>query len=166
MRWGLFIQFLRFSQQVYWGGLHSLLQRQETYDKHRQCIEKQRNYSANKGPYNQGYGLPSGLKQVWELYYKEGRKNKQQQPQQQTRRQSTKESMLQTVVLEKTPESLLDCKEFKPVNLKGNQPWILIGRTDAEAEASVFWSTNVNSRLIWKVPDPGKDWGQKEKRLW
>ena len=73
---------------------------------------------------------------------------------------------LQTVVLEKTPESSLDSKEIKSVNLKGNQPWILTGRTDADAEAetSVFWSPDVNSQLIGKVPYAGKDWGQKEKR--
>ena len=71
---------------------------------------------------------------------------------------------LWTVVLEKTPQSLLDSKEIKPVNLKGNQPWILIGRTDVEAEAPVFWSSDVNSGLIAKVSDAGKDWGQEEKR--
>jgi len=69
------------------------------------------------------------------------------------------------VVLEKTPESPLDSEEIKPVNLKGNQPWKLIGRTDAEAEAPVFWSLDVNSWLNGKVPDAGKDWGQKEKRV-
>ena len=68
------------------------------------------------------------------------------------------------MVLEKTPQSPLDSKEIKPVNLKGNQPWILIGRTDAEAEAQVFWSSDANRWLIEKVPDAGKDWGQKEKR--
>ena len=67
-------------------------------------------------------------------------------------------------MLEKTPESPLDSREIKPVDLKGNQPWLLIGRTDAEAEVLVFWSPDVNSWLIWKVPDAGKDWGQKEKR--
>ena len=67
------------------------------------------------------------------------------------------------MVLEKTPEGLLDSKEMKPVNLKENQPWILIGRTDAEAETPVFWPPDVNSWLIRKVPDAGKDWGQKEK---
>ena len=66
-------------------------------------------------------------------------------------------------VLEKTPESPLDSKEIKPVNLKGNQLWILIERT--EAEASVFWSSDANSKLIGKVPDAGKDWGQTEKRV-
>ena len=60
-------------------------------------------------------------------------------------------------VLEKTPESPLDSKEIKPVNLKGNQPRILIGMIDAEAEAPVFWSSDVNSQLFGKVPDAGKD---------
>ena len=58
----------------------------------------------------------------------------------------------------------LDSKEIKPVNLKGSQPWMLIGRIDAEAETPVFWSSDVNSRLIGKVPDAGKDWAQKAKR--
>ena len=61
-------------------------------------------------------------------------------------------------------ESVLDSKEVKPVNLKGNQPWILIERTDAEAEASVFCSPETNSQLIGKVPDAGKDWGQKKRK--
>ena len=69
---------------------------------------------------------------------------------------------LWTVVLEKTPESLLDSTKIKPVNLKGDKPWIFTGRTDAEAP--VFWSSNANRRLIGEVPDAGKDWGQKEKR--
>ena len=68
------------------------------------------------------------------------------------------------MVLEKTPESPLDSKKTKSVNLKRNQPWTLIGRTDAEAKASVFWPPDVNSQLVEKVPDAGKDWGQKEKR--
>ena len=69
------------------------------------------------------------------------------------------------MVLEKTPESPLDSIEIKPVNVKGNRPWIFTGRTDAEAEAPVFWSPDANSRLIGKVPDAEKDWGQKEKRV-
>ena len=68
------------------------------------------------------------------------------------------------VLLEKTPESPLDSKEIKPVNLKWDQPWIFTGRTDAEAEAPVFWSSDVMRWLIGKVPDAGKDWGQKKKR--
>ena len=67
------------------------------------------------------------------------------------------------VVLEKTLESLLDYKEIKPVNLKGNQLWIFIGQNDAEAEAPKPWPPDVNSWLIWKDPDAGKDWGQEEK---
>ena len=70
----------------------------------------------------------------------------------------------QNVVLEKTLESPLDCKKIKPVNPKGNQPWIFIGKIDGEAEAPVLWPPEANSRLIGKDPDAGKDWGQKEKR--
>ena len=67
------------------------------------------------------------------------------------------------MVLEKTLESPLDHKEIKPVNPKGNQPQIFIGRTDAEADALILWSTNTKSWLIGKNPDAGKDWGQEEK---
>ena len=69
----------------------------------------------------------------------------------------------QTVVLDKTPESPLDCKEIKPVNPKGNQTWIFIGRTDAEAEVPTVWSPDVKSWLIWKDPDDEKDGRQEEK---
>ena len=71
----------------------------------------------------------------------------------------------QIVVLEKTFECPLVCKEIKIVNPKGNQPWIFSGRTDAEAEAPIFWPPNVKIRLKWKDSDAGKDWGQKEKRV-
>ena len=67
-----------------------------------------------------------------------------------------------TVVLEKTLESHLDCKEIKPVNPKGNQAWIFIGRTDAEAETPILWPLNKKSWLIGKDPEAGKDWGQEE----
>ena len=67
-----------------------------------------------------------------------------------------------TVVLGKTLESPLDSKEIKPVNPKGNQPWILIGRTDSEAEAPILWPPDVKCWLIRKAPDAGKDWGQEE----
>ena len=111
-------------------------------------------YSDDKGPYSQGYDLSSvhiwPYMTIWELDHKEGRTPKNQ--------------CLQPVVVEKTPESPLDSKEIKPVNLEGNQPWILAGRTDTEVEASVFWSFDVNSWLIGKVPDSGRDWGKKEKR--
>ena len=118
---------------------------QESNDKPRQCIEKQRHYSAGKGPYSQGYGLPNGHKQLWELDRKTGR--------------TPKNWCLQTVVLEKTPESPLDSKKIKLVNLKGDQPWRLMLKLTL-----VFWSSDVNSQVIGKVPDAGKDWGQKEKR--
>ena len=68
-----------------------------------------------------------------------------------------------TVVLEKTFESPLDSKEIKPVNPEGNQSWIFIGRTDAEAEAPILWPPDVKSQLIGKDPDAEKDWRQEEK---
>ena len=68
------------------------------------------------------------------------------------------------MVLEKTLENLLDSKEIKQVNPKGNQSWIFLGRTDAEAEVPIFWPPDVKSQLIGKDPDAGKDQRQKEKR--
>ena len=71
----------------------------------------------------------------------------------------------QIVVLEKTLESPLDSKEIKQVNPKGNQSWIFIGRTDAEAETPILWSPDAKSQLIRNDPDSGKDWGQEEKGM-
>ena len=68
-----------------------------------------------------------------------------------------------TVVLEKTLESPLDCKEIKPVNPKGNQYWIFIGRTDSEDETPILWPPDAKNWLIWKDPDAGKDWRRGEK---
>ena len=119
-------------------------------DKSRQCVEKQRHFSANKSPYGQGCGLPSGHVWLWILDHEEGR--------------TAKNWCLWTVVLEKTPESPFDSKEIKPVKLKGDQSWIFTGRTDAEAETPVFGSSDVNRQVFGKVPDAGKDWGQKKKR--
>ena len=124
---------------------------QENYDKPRQCVEKQRHYPADKGLYSQGYGLPSGHIWFWELERKEG--------------WAPENWWFRTLVLEKTFESPLDSKKIKPVSPKGNQPWILIGRTEAEAEAPVFSSPDANSRLIGQVLDSGQDWAQKEKRV-
>ena len=112
----------------------------------------QGNYGPNsmytdKGPYGQGDDIPSGHVWLWELDHKEGR--------------MPKNWCFWTVVVEKTSESLFDSKNIKPVNLKGNQTWILIGRTDAEVP--VFWSSDVNNQHIGKVPDAGKDWGQKKR---
>ena len=70
-----------------------------------------------------------------------------------------------TVELERTLESPLNCKEIQPVHPKGNQSWIFIGRTDAEAEGPVFWPPDVKNWLIGKDPDAGKDWRQEEKGL-
>ena len=69
------------------------------------------------------------------------------------------------MVLEKTLESPLDCKEIKSFNPKGNQPWTFIGRTDAEAEAPIFCPPDAKSQLTGKDPDAGKDWGQEEKEV-
>ena len=120
---------------------------QESNDKPRQWAEKLRHYSADKGPYSQGYGLPSGHVQLWDSDHKEGR--------------MPKNCCFQTMVLEKTPQSPLDSTEIKPVNLKGDQPWIVTGRTDAEAP--VFQSSDVNRRHIRKVAHSGKDQGQKKR---
>ena len=70
-----------------------------------------------------------------------------------------------TVVLEKTLERPLDSKDIKPVDPKGNQPWIFIGRTDAKAESPILWPSDAKSQLIGKDLDAGKDWGQKEKGM-
>ena len=86
---------------------------------------------------------------MWELYYKESCVQKNW--------------CFWTVVLEKTLESPLDCKEIQPVYPKGDQSWVFIGSTDVEAETPILWPPDVKSWLIWKDPDVGKDWGQEEK---
>ena len=70
-----------------------------------------------------------------------------------------------TVVLEKTLESPLNCKEIQPVHSEGDQSWVFIGRTDLEAETPIIWPPDVKSWLIWKDPDAGKDWVQEEKGM-
>ena len=86
---------------------------------------------------------------MWELNHKEG--------------WAPKNWCFWTVLLEKTPESPLDCKEIKPVDPKESQPWIFIGRTEAEAEAPILWPPDAKSWLVGKDPDAGKDWGQEKK---
>ena len=76
---------------------------------------------------------------------------------------SAEELMLSNCGVGEDSESCLDSKEIKPVKPKGNQPWIFIGSTDAEAEALVLWPPDVKSQFIGKDPDAGKDWGQEEK---
>ena len=119
------------------------------FDKPRQCIIKQRHHFADKRSYGQGYVLSSSHVQMWEMDYKEGK--------------ALKNGCFLTMVLEKTLESSLDSNEIKSVNPKRNQPWIFIGRTDAEAEAPIFLPPDVKSQLIGKDPDSGKDWRQKEE---
>ena len=104
---------------------------------------------ADKGPSSRGYAFSSSHVQMWELDHKEG--------------WALKNWCFWIVVLEKTPESSLDTKEIKPVNLKGNQLWIFTRRTDAKAEAPLLWLHDVKSQIIGKDPDAGKDWRQKEK---
>ena len=101
----------------------------ESYDQLRQHIKKQRHYFANKGPSSQGYGVSSSQVWIWELDYKE--------------RRAQKNWCFWTVVLEKTLENPLDCKEIQPVHLKGDQFWVFIGRTDVEAETLIF------GHLMW-----------------
>ena len=114
----------------------------------RQHIKKQRHYFANKGPSSQGYGFSCGHVWMWELNCEES--------------WAPKNWGFWTVVLEKTLESPLDCKQIKPVHPNGNQSWIVIGRTDAEAEASGLWP-DAKNWLIGKDSDAGKDWRQEEK---
>ena len=121
----------------------------ESYDHPRQHIKKQRYYFANKGLSSQGYWFSSGHVWMWELDYKES--------------WVPKNWCFRTVVLEKTLESPLDCKEIQPVHPKGDQSWMFIGRTDFEAETLIFWPPDAKSWLIWKDPDAAKDWGQEEK---
>ena len=122
---------------------------EESYEKPRQCIKKQRLHFADKCLYSQGYGFSSSHVWMRELDHKEG--------------WALKNWCFQTVVLETTLESPLSCKEIKPVTAKGNQPWMFIGSTDVEAKASILWPPDGKSQLTWKDPDVGKDWRQKEK---
>ena len=112
-------------------------------------VLKSRHHFANKGPYSQSYVFPSSRVWMWELGYKKS--------------WALKHLHFWTMVLEKTLESPLDSKEIKRVNPKGNQPWIFIGRTDAEVEAPIIWPPDVKSQLVGKDPDVRKDWRQKER---
>jgi len=126
----------------------------KSYDKPRQHIKKQRQYLADKGPSSQSYGFSSGHVWMWELDHKES--------------WAPKNWCFWTVVLEKTLESPLDCKEIKPVNSKGNQSWIFIGRTDADTEAPIIWPPDGKSCLTGKDPDAGKKLktGEGDDRGW
>ena len=131
----------------------------ESYDQPWQHIKKQRHYFVNNVPSNQGYDFSSGHVWMWEWDCEES--------------WAPKNWCFWTVVLEKTLESPLDCKEIQSVHPKGldvhwkgvhcSLSWVFIGRTVDEAETPIFWPPDAKSWLIWKDPDVGKDWRQEEK---
>ena len=121
----------------------------KSYHQPRQHIKDQRHYFANKGPSSQSYGFSSSHVWMWELACTES--------------WALKKWCFWTVVLEKTPESPLDCKEIQPVHPGGNQSWIFIGRTDAEAEMPILWPPVSKKWLTRKDPDAGPEWRQEEK---
>ena len=104
-----------------------------------------------KGLSSQGYGFSCGHVWMWELDCEEG--------------WVSKNCCFWTVVLEKTLESPLDCKEIQPVHPKGNQSWTFIWKTDAEAEMAIFWPPNAENWLIWKDLDDGDYWRQEDKGM-
>ena len=121
----------------------------ESYDQPRQHIKKQRHYFANIGPSSQGYGFSTGHVWMWELGCEES--------------WVPKNWCFWTVVLEKTLESPLGCKEIQPVHPKGDQFWMFIERTDADGETPTLWPTHAKSWLIGKEHDAVRDWRQEEK---
>ena len=114
-------------------------------------LKSQRHSFANKGPSSQSYGFFSSHVWMLELDHKTC--------------WASKNWYFWAVVLEKTFESPLDCKEIQLVNLQGNQPWIFTGRTDAEAETPILWPPDAKNWLTWKDHDARKDWGQEEKGM-
>ena len=120
----------------------------------RQHIKKQRHYFVDKGPSSQSYSFPSShvwMSYAWELELKES--------------WASKNWCFWTVVLEKTLESSLDCKEIQPVNPKGNQFWIFIGRIDVEAETPILWPPDAKNWFIWKDPEAEKHWRWEENGM-
>ena len=126
----------------------------ESYDKPRQRIWKWRHHLAGKGPYSQSNGFSSSHVWIWELDHKEG--------------WVPKNCCFLIVGLKKTLGSPLDCKKIKPVNPKGNQSWIFIEMTDAEAEAPILWPPDAKNWLTGKNPDAGrlKAGGEGDNRGW
>ena len=121
----------------------------KSFDQPRQHIKKQRHYLADTGLSSQSYGFPSSHVWMWKLDHKES--------------WALKNWGFWTMMLEKTLESPLDCKEIQPVHPKRDQSWMFIGRTDAKAEAPILGPPHVKNWLIGKDPDAGKDWRQEEK---
>ena len=121
----------------------------KSYDKPRQHIKKQRHYIANKGEYSQSYGFFSSHVSIWELDHKEN--------------WALKNWCFWTVVLEKTLESPLNCKEIQPVHPTGNQSWIFTGRTDAEAETPILWPLMQRTDSLEKTLMLGKIEGGRRR---
>ena len=120
-------------------------------DQPRQHITKQRHYVTKKGPSSQSYGFSSSHVWMWGLGHKEC--------------WEPKNWCFWTVVLERAVENPLDCEETKPVNPKGNQSWIFIGRTDAEAEAPILWPHVAKNQPLRKYLDVGRDRRQEQKGM-
>ena len=121
----------------------------ESYDQPRKHIEKQRHYFSNKGPSSQGYGFSCGHVWMWELDCEES--------------WAPKNWCFWTVVLEKTLESPLDCKEIQPVHSKGDQSWVFFRRTDAKAETPILWPPHAKSWLIRKTVMLGGIGGRRRR---
>ena len=124
----------------------------ESYYQPRQYIKKQRHYFVNKDLSSQSYGFSISHVWMWELDLT-------------CENWEPKNWCFWTVMLEKTLESPLDCKEIQPVHPKGDQSWIFIRRNDAEAEIPVFWRPDVKNWFIGKDPDAGKDWRWEHKGM-
>ena len=131
--------------------LKTLAPWKKSFDQPRQHIIKQTHYFASKGMSSQGYGFSCGHVWMWELDYKES--------------WALKNWCFWAMVLEKTLESPLDCKEIQPVHPKGNQSWIFIGRTDAETVTPILWPPDVKNWLIEKTLMLGKTEGGR-RREW
>jgi len=123
---------------------------EESYNQPKWHIKKQRHYFADKGPSSQSHGFSSSHVWMWQLDYKES--------------WVLKNWCFWSVVLEKTPESPSDSKEIQPVHPKGNQSWIFVGRTDAQAETPILWPSDGKNWLIWKDPERVGDAGKIEGR--
>ena len=144
--------FLRLHNHFWWWlqpvNENTLVPWNENYDKPRQCVKKQRHHFADKGPYSQSYGFSSSHVWIWDLDHK--------------KHWALKNWCFRTMVLEKALEHLLDSK-IQPVNPKGNQPWILIGRIDADAEFQMLWPPDAKNQLTGKDLNSRKDWRKKDK---
>ena len=123
----------------------------KSYDQPRQHIKKQRHYFSEKGLSSQSFGFSSSHVWMWELDYKQS--------------WALKNWCFWTMVLEKTLESPLDCKEIQPVHPKGDQSWVFIGRTDPKAETPIHWPPDAKNWLIWKDLDAGNDWRWEEEGM-